>query len=128
MWVKIKPPGIGPQVLVHVSLYIPGFHFGNLFLDPQPHVWLSAPLTRRHGPWAESRRLLLGLCPGASNGPSASEGQPLRSSERDLMFCWVVCPPVSFQAGVHVVVVMFDLEAPLNLGNRRAGTQQAPCR
>ena len=35
MWVKIKPPGIGPQVLVHVSIYRVPFWVYPV-LDPQP--------------------------------------------------------------------------------------------
>ena len=35
VWVKINPPGIGPQVLVHVATYL-GLFWVPIF-DPQPH-------------------------------------------------------------------------------------------
>ena len=37
VWVKIKPPGIGPQILVHVSIY-QGKPFWVHIFDPQPFV------------------------------------------------------------------------------------------
>ena len=36
VWVKVKPPGIGPQVLVHVSIYQGKPFWGYHIFDPQP--------------------------------------------------------------------------------------------
>ena len=42
VWVKIKPPGIGPQVLVHVCIY-QGVFFGVPIFDPQPCSLVGDP-------------------------------------------------------------------------------------
>ena len=36
VWVKIKPPGYGPQILVHVSTYQGKPFWGYPIFDPQP--------------------------------------------------------------------------------------------
>ena len=43
VWVKIKPPGNGPQVLVHVSIYRSGNPFwGDPIFDHHTHLWTGA--------------------------------------------------------------------------------------
>ena len=60
VWVTMKPPGIGPQVLVHVSIY-QGHPFGVPIFDPQPSVYHPAHLPESIARVAQNSKLARAL-------------------------------------------------------------------